>query len=234
MSFSSFIMRVQVVAVMIILTAFHAHAMTLGEKLDGLSSMLDAEILVEDSITGDPAGPLPGNAARLSQEDLVRSALNGYSFSTLYKGERISRIWVYKNGTGKYSRVAGRARAATQPTLSSRDITVRSQSRESVRPASAAHYVTPVSYRPGVKRSANGYYFRENAFGFRKAISTSDPFRETGRISTGKNPTTGGATGGLAIGDYGVYRQVSREAQDERNMAMSAMMLQARTKARIR
>ncbi len=210
------------------LVAAKAEAMTMSAKLDQLSNILNAEIFVEETIAGVEAGGLPKNAESLSQEDLIRRSLAGYSISTMYKGDKIARLWVYKSGTGKYTRIASRhnppaLKTPPQPALAGK-------AGPSIKKSAANTLVRPISYDRGVKRSIHGYSYKTNAFGFNTPVLRQDPFPEDLRLASLNNPTTGGMKD--VVRNFQTHTQVAKEMEEERNLAQSAMMQRARTQAR--
>lgn len=202
-------------------------ASSLNQKMQHLSRLLNLDVMLEDSIAADEAGTLPANAQKLSQDELLRRVLRGYSYAVLYDAHNAARLWVYKSGTGKYTHIAA-------PRLSaSHTATAQTSGAHSTRHngAQTMERIAPVSYDPHVKRSINGYHYKTNSFGFHEPVASGDLFaalpsrNDPGHLNLGATSSTGSSS------NYRRYRQMAREFDEQQQMATSAMMQHLRADA---
>jgi hypothetical protein len=204
-----------------------SQAAPLNQKMQHLSRLLNLDVMLEDSIAADDAVPLPADAQKLSQDELLRRSLRGYSYAVLYDSRGAARLWVYKSGTGKYTRIAAPRISANHAATTQSSVTRTSRQKDtqtSARGTPVRTFIMPASFDPNVKQSIHGYQYKTNSFGYHEPVASGDLLAalpshyDQGSLNAGSSPSISSSS------DYRRYRQMAREFEEQQHMATSAMM----------
>lgn len=174
----------------------HCLAARLGDTVDTLSGMLKIDVFMEEGIENTDVVGVPENAKDIADEELLRRSLNGASYGTLYRGDTIEKLWIYKSGKGSYVRVSS---YETQPYPVS---TGPRQTNTGFRsPTSSVSVLKHSGTRlnKDITTTRTGYSYKETSFGYKKPVFNTrlvgDAFSAMrnghARISEGMNVDSG-------------------------------------------
>jgi hypothetical protein len=150
-------------------------AARLNSTLQSLSSLLKIEILVEDGIGEEYAASIPENAGSIDPENLIRQALNGFSYGVLYNNEKISKIWVYKSGKNSFVRISS-SEPEHQHVFTNENAAMPGMVKSPV--VNNPLRAPPRDYKKGIRTTRSGRRYVETSFGYRKPVFNTPSFKK--------------------------------------------------------
>lgn len=171
-------------------------AARLGDTVNTLSGMLKIDIFMEEGIENTDVVGIPENAKDITCEELLVRCLNGASYGTLYQGDRLAKLWIYKSGKGSYVRVSSYETEPYPVSESPQQINTGYGG-----PPAPVPTVNQSGTRlnKDIRTTGTGYSYKETSFGYRQPVFNtriiSDAFSSMknshARINEGMNTDSG-------------------------------------------
>lgn len=162
---------------LILFSAGTCPAARLDSTLKYLSGLLNVEIFVEEGIGEEYAVSIPDDAGSIDTENLIRQALNGFSYGVLYNNEKISKIWVYKRGKNSIVRISSyehdHQHVFTNDNLNMPGVVKSPVVKNPLR-------APPNDYKKGIRTTRTGHRYVETSFGYRKPVFNTHSLRNRG------------------------------------------------------
>lgn len=195
------------------------YAAQLGNTLNALSGMLKIDVFMEEGIETTEVVGMPKTINNIPSEELVKRCLNGVSYGTLYEGDRIAKLWVYKSGKCAFVRISSYdtdynpvpADGYPETTADTRYGTTKSPLR-----------APPEMFDRKTRTTKSGYSYKENSFGYRQPVFNTHSIKNSfSKIKNRPALNLAGASSNSGASDYLARKQMALE--EERN-SRSAMM----------
>lgn len=192
------------------LTPRPSHCATMEDTMEDLGSYFGIEIFMEEGIAGDK-GILPRTDITAAAPKIVlKKMLKKYSYAILFDNDQISKVWVYKNGTGSFIRMSGPKEAYRQSSQDIQASTLALKNTGTINSAPKTGASGFIARDKGVTRTRSGMYYRKNSFGYKQPVFSP--------ISIKNNPSW------TQSGTYKAFKENKQKAEQDKLMSQAAMM----------